>query len=108
MYHCLYTVARPRFVLSLFCLFLIRVLPGPHLVFTEMKVAYLKIKKKILLISMIIFRRACNFEAVTYVINFARKWPQENVWAERIMKEVENCGLLHKEEYCNLITVQVK
>jgi hypothetical protein len=57
---------------------------------------------------MLIFRRVYNFEAVKYVTNFVRKWPQENVWAERIGKEVENCGLLHKEEHCNWITVPVK
>jgi len=38
-------VARPHFVLPLFCLFVIRVLPGLRLVFTEVKVAYIKIKQ---------------------------------------------------------------
>jgi hypothetical protein len=56
---------------------------------------------------MIIFRRAYNLEAVTYVTNFARKRPQENVRAERIKKKKKNCVLLHKEEHCNWITVQV-
>ena len=47
-------------------------------------------------------------ELYIYVANVARKQPQEKVWALRIMKEVEKCGLLHKEGHCNWITVQVK
>jgi hypothetical protein len=100
-------VALPRFVLSLFCLFQIRVLSGPHLVFAEVKIALLKIKQFFFVNLHDNFRRAYNFEAVAYVTNFARKRPQENVRAERIMNEVDNCGLLHKEEHCNWITVQV-